>query len=82
MRVGSLGTKCEFTELLFNFTGGVGGGGAGSSSSGPSPSPTPTVAAKKRVGPQQSLRFDIEPNNIPRTPSVSVQGSLYINHNL
>ena len=74
MRVGSLGTKCEFTVLLFNFTGGVGGGEVGSSSTGPLPSPT--VVTKKRVGPVQSLRFDIEPNNISRTPSVSVQGSL------
>ena len=69
MRVGSLETKCEFTELLLNFTGGVADGG-------PLPSPTVTVVTKKRVGPVQSLRFDIEPNNISRTPSVSVQASL------
>ena len=69
MRVG-MSISCEIPELLFNFSG-VGGGGGGGPSSPSSAAVAP--AAKKKVGPQQSLRFDIEPKN-SSSASASVQG--------
>ena len=64
----------------FSFTGVAsnGGGMSPSGGRGPSPSTSAIATTKKRVGPTQSLRFDLEPKSkSSSSPSASVQGSTF-----